>query len=160
MAQTIRDIMTKDVETVSPESTLKDAATVMKSRDIGSLPVVEGKKVAGVVTDRDITIRGVAEGRDPGSTRVGDVMSREIVTVREDSDLKEAERLMHDRQLRRLPVVNAADELVGYLAMAKVARTESPEEAGKVIKGVSQQGKPAPMESYGHGRKKGRQKTG
>jgi CBS domain-containing protein len=157
MTQTIRDIMTKEVETVSPETTIKDGATLMKSRDIGSLPVVEGRKVSGVITDRDITIRVVAEGRDPGSTKVGEIMSREVVSVREDSDLKEAERLMHDRQLRRLPVVNAAGELVGYLAMAKVARTGSVQEAGQVLKGVSQPEKPAPMESYG---RKKRQKTG
>src|SRR6185503_5474765 len=106
MAQSIRDIMTKDVQTVSSDSTVKDAATMMKSKNFGSCPVTEGKRISGLITDRDITIRVVAEGRDPGSTRVGDVMSKDIVTVREDSDLKEAERLMHDRQLRRLPVVN------------------------------------------------------
>ena len=70
-------------------------------------------------------------------------MSKEIVSVREDSDLKEAEQLMHDRQLRRLPVLNGEGNLVGYLAMAKIARTESPEEAGKVLQGVSQPSKPA-----------------
>jgi CBS domain-containing protein len=75
-------------------------------------------------------------------------MSGEVVTVREDADLGEAERLMHDRQLRRLPVVSAAGELVGYLALAKIAREESPEQAGNVIKGVSQSSKPAPMASY------------
>ncbi len=157
MAQSIRDIMTKDVQTVSPETTVKDAASMMKSRNIGSLPVTEGKRVLGLVTDRDITIRCVAEGRDPGSTRCGDVMSKDVVTVREDADLKEAERLMHDRQIRRLPVVNAQDELAGYLAMAKIARSETLQEAGKVIKGVSQPSAPQPMESYGRRR---RQKTG
>jgi CBS domain-containing protein len=157
MPQTIRDIMTKDVQTVNPESTIKDAAQLMKSNDFGSLPVCEGRKVVGMITDRDIAIRGVAEGRDPGSTRVGEVMTKEIVSVRETSDLKEAERIMHDRQLRRLPVLNEQGELVGYLAMAKIARTETPEEAGKVIKGVSQPSKPASMESY---EQKKRQRTG
>ena len=149
MNESIRDIMTRDVETATFDMTIKDAARIMKDKDIGSLPVCEGRKVKGVVTDRDITIRAVAEGRDPASTRVVDVMTQEIVSVREDADLKEAEELMHDRQLRRLPVVNDQGELVGYLAMAKIARTESPEQAGKVIKGVSQPSKPEPMESYG-----------
>jgi CBS domain-containing protein len=157
MTQTIRDLMTRDVVTVQPETTLKDAAQLMKSRDIGSLPVTEGRKTVGMITDRDIAIRAVAEGRDAGSTRVGEVMSKDVVTVSESADLKEAERTMHDRQLRRLPVVNDQGELVGYLAMAKVARNETPEEAGKVLKGVSQPTTPAPMESYG---RKKRQKTG
>jgi len=143
MTQAVREIMSKDVQCANPETTLKDAASTMKTRDIGSMPVCEGRRVVGVITDRDIAIRGVAEGRDPGSTRVRDVMSKEIVSVREDSDLKEAERLMQDRQLRRLPVLNGEGDLVGYLAMAKIARTERPEEAGKVLQGVSQPSKPA-----------------
>ena len=157
MAQSVRDIMSKDVQSVSENTTLKDSAQLLKTRDIGSVPVVEGRKIVGILTDRDIAIRGVAEGRDPGSTRVADVMSKDVVTVREDADLQEAEQLMHDHQLRRLPVVNGQGEIVGYLAMAKVARNESPEQAGKVLQGVSQTSKPGPMESVG---RKGRQKTG
>ena len=157
MSQTVQTIMTKDVQTVSPDSTIKDAAQLLKSKDFGSVPVVEGRKVVGILTDRDIVIRIVADGRDPASSRVAEVMSKDIVTIRENTDLQEAERLMHDRQLRRLPVLNDQGELVGYLAMAKVARTASPEQAGNVLKGVSQSSVPAPMES--HGRKR-RQKTG
>src|SRR5947207_2771425 len=135
MTQTIRDVMTRDVETATPDTTIKDAAELLRSKDIGSLPVCDGRKVVGVITDRDIATRAVAQGCDPGSTRVSEVMTKEVVSVRESSDLSEAERLMHDRQLRRLPVLNDQGELVGYLAMAKIARTESPEQAGKVIKG-------------------------
>ncbi len=138
MTQAIRDIMTKDIECASPESTVKDAASALKAHDIGSMPVCEGKRVVGIITDRDIAIRAVAEGLDPGSTKVRDVMSKDIVSIREDADLSEAERLMRDRQLRRLPVLNGEGNLVGYLAIAKIARTESPEEAGKVLQGVSQ----------------------
>jgi len=148
MTQAIRDIMTRDVLSVQPDTTLRDAAQLLKTKDIGSVPVVQGRKIAGILTDRDIAIRAVAEGRDPGSTRVSDVMSKDVVTVREDADLQEAERLMHDHQLRRLPVTNAQSELVGYLAMAKVARTESPEQTGRVLQGVSQASKPDPMESF------------
>ena len=156
MEAAIRDIMTREVESAQPDMTIQDAARMMKSRDIGSLPVCEGRKVIGVVTDRDITIRGVADGRAPGSTRVEEVMSRQVFSVKEDARLVEAERLMHDQQLRRLPVVNGEGDLVGYLALAKLARTESAEQAGKVIQGVSQTSKPAPMESH---EKKKRQKS-
>jgi CBS domain-containing protein len=140
MTQAIRDIMSKDVVCANPETTIKDAAVTMKTRDIGSMPVCEGKRIVGVVTDRDIAVRGVAEGRDPGSTRVREVMSREIVSVSEESDVKEAERLMRERQIRRLPVINDEGELVGYLSMARIARTDSPEECGRVLQGVSQPG--------------------
>jgi CBS domain-containing protein len=147
MPQAIHDIMTRDVKIVNPESTIRDAAQLMNSEDFGSLPVCVGRKVVGVITDRDITIRAVAQGCDPGSTRVSEVMTKEVVSVRDNSDLTEAERLMRDRQLRRLPVVSEQGELVGYLAMAKVARTESPEQTGDLIKGISQRSKPAPRKS-------------
>jgi CBS domain-containing protein len=156
METAIRDIMTREVEAAQPDMTIQDAAQMMKTRDIGSLPVCEGRKVVGMVTDRDITIRGVADGRPPSSTRVEEVMSRQVISVKEDARLGEAERLMHDRQLRRLPVVNGEGDLVGYLALAKVAREESSEQAGKVIKGVSEKSKPAPMETN---EKKKRQKS-
>src|SRR5437870_2904909 len=106
MTANIRDIMTRDVETLEPDSTIRDAAQKMKSLDIGSLPVCEGKRVIGMVTDRDIVIRCIAESRNCDSTKVRDIMSTDIVSVREDSDISEAGRLMHDRQLRRLPVLN------------------------------------------------------
>ena len=146
----IKGIMTRDVDTATPDMTVREAGQLMKVKDIGSLPVCEGRKVIGVVTDRDIAVRAVAEGRDL-TTRVAEIMSKQVVTVREDADLKDAERIMHDRQLRRLPVVDAQGELVGYLAMAKVARAETPEAAGKVIKGVSQPSRPEPMETYERG---------
>lgn len=148
MHEAIRDIMTRDVESVRKDQTIREAAQVMKTRNIGSLPVIQDRKVIGMITDRDIAIRGVAEGRDPSSTRVEELMSRHIISVEEESSLVDAERLMHDRQLRRLPVLNGAGELVGYLSMAKIARTESPEQVGKVMRGVSHPSSPSPMESY------------
>jgi len=148
MDEMIRDVMTREVECARPDMTLVDVARVMKDKNLGSLPVCEGTAVAGMITDRDITVRGVAEGRDPSATKVTEVMSREVVTVKEDSRLEEAERLMHDRQLRRLPVVNDQGELTGFLSLAKVARTEGPEQVGKVVKGVSQPSKPASMHPY------------
>ena len=138
----IREIMTQDVECASPEITVREAAERMRSHDIGSLPVCDGKRVVGVITDRDITIRSTASGSDPNTTKVGAVMTREIVSIKPDDTLKDAERLMHDRQLRRLPVVDENGELVGYLAMAKVARKDSPAKAGRVLQGVSQPTRP------------------
>src|SRR5687767_13544788 len=129
----VKDIMTRDVDTATPDMTVREAAQLMKTKDIGSLPVCEGRNVIGVVTDRDIAVRVVAEGRAL-TTRASEIMSKDVVTVREDADLKEAERVMHDRQIRRLPIVDDQGQLTGYLAMAKVARAESSERAGKVIK--------------------------
>jgi CBS domain-containing protein len=158
MTQNVRDVMTREVETARPDMSVKEAAGILKAKDIGSLPVVDGKRVIGVITDRDITIRAVAEGRDPATTKVEEVVSKEVVSVREDARLEDAERVMHDKQLRRLPVVNENGELVGYLPLAKVARAESLERAGKVIKGVSQPSQPEPMGTQDTKRR--RKKTG
>lgn len=138
MTESIRDVMTGDVESVQPDTMIKEAAQLMKSMDFGSVPVCEERRVVGVITDRDITVRAVAEGKDPASTPVSDVMSKDVVSIREDADLKEAERLMQEKQLRRLPVLNAQGDLVGYLPIGKVARKESPEQAGKVLQSVSE----------------------
>lgn len=148
MSERIKDIMTKDVECAAPEMTVREAAEKMKSRNIGSLPVCEGKKVVGIVTDRDVTIRSTASGGDPNQTKVSDVMSKDVVSVGPEDDLKRAEQLMHDRQLRRLPVVDPGGQLVGYLAMARVARKETATQAGRVLKGVSQPNAPESMSSY------------
>jgi len=148
MGKTVQEVMSRNVESARPDVTVKEVALIMKQRNIGSLPVIDQQHVSGLITDRDITIRIVAEGRDASTTKVADVMSRDVVTVKEGDPLEDAERLMHDRQLRRLPVVNEQGELTGYLAMARIAREESPEQAGKVLKGVSQPSKPQSMESY------------
>ena len=154
----IKDLMTREVETARPEMSLKEVGDKMKTRNIGSLPVCKEKRVIGIITDRDITIRAVAEGRDPGGTAVSEVMTRNVVTVSEDQDLVEAEKLMHDHQIRRLPVTDANLDLVGYLALAKVARSENETRGGKVLKGISEPSKPPPMEAAP--RKKRTRKTG
>ena len=156
MSKTVREVMSRNVESARPDMTVKDVAQIMKQRNIGSLPVQEQRRVVGLVTDRDITIRIVAEGRDASATKVADVMSKDVVTVKEGDPLENAERLMHDRQLRRLPVINERGELSGYLAMARIAREESPEQAGKVLKGVCHPSTPSSMESYAaHGARPG-----
>ena len=156
-AKKVKDVMTRDPEVARPDMTVREAAEKMKARNIGSLPVCEGDRLVGILTDRDITVRVTAEGKSASETKVADVMTREpLHTVSEDAPLEEAERIMHDQQIRRLPVVGAEGKLVGYLSQAKVVRVESPSQAGKVLKGISRPEKPQPMETYA---RKGRRKT-
>jgi len=145
MAQNVRDVMTTDVVRINCDTTVKEAAEILRSKDIGSLPICEGNKVIGMITDRDIALRVVADDRDPGSTTVSEIMTKVVVSVREDADLQEAERLMQEYQLRRLPVLSGEGELVGYLSLARVARSDSAESSGKVLKGVSEPTRPAPQ---------------
>ena len=156
----VADIMTRSVESVAPETPIREAAEKMKTRNIGSLPVCESNRLVGTLTDRDVTIRVTAEGRDPAKTKVGDVMSKEIVTCMPDQDLSEAEQLMHDHQVRRLPVVDENRALVGYLAMAKLAQSEQDEKiTGRVIKGISETKKPAPRKIATTGSRTGKGST-
>src|SRR4051794_21457538 len=101
---TVRDAMTEGPRTLTPHSTIVEAAQAMRDEDAGIMPVVEGDQLEGVITDRDIAIRVVAEGRDPGSTHVHDAMSQRLATIDPDQDLGEAMRLMAEHQVRRLPV--------------------------------------------------------
>ena len=141
----VLDIMTRNVETIGPTASLLEAAERMKAENIGSLPVTEDSRLIGTITDRDITIRATAEGRDPQTTMVQDVMTRKVITIRPQEELAQAEQLMHDQQIRRLPVVEADGRLVGYVTIATIAKREGDEKTvGKVLKGISQPQKPAP----------------
>jgi len=141
----IADIMTRNVETVGPSSTVQEAAERMKADNIGSLPVCVDSRVVGTITDRDITIRVTAEGRDARTTLVRDVITADVVTIRPLQEVAEAEQMMHDHQVRRLPVVEQDGRLVGYVTTATIAKREGDEKAvGKVLKGISQPGKPGP----------------
>ena len=137
MIESVRDVMTRNVETAAPDTTVENVALRMKARNIGSIPVCDQGRVVGIVTDRDIVIRAIASGLDPEGTPVSEIMSRDVVTVRDISYLGEAEWIMRERQLRRLPVVDEKGALVGYLALARVARTEEFEEAGRLLRGIS-----------------------
>ena len=136
MGKNVRDAMTSDVATATPSQSLTEAASVMKEKDIGSIPVVDGERLIGVVTDRDIVVRAVADGTDPSSIQVGDIASRDIVSVRPDDDLDEALRLMALHQVRRLPVVEDG-HLVGVLAQADVAETAKDKQVGHVLEEIS-----------------------
>ncbi len=116
--QQVRDVMTRNVATIQPDTTLQEAARQMEATDVGPLPVVEGDRVVGMLTDRDIIIRGVGGGRDPQSTSVRDVMTTELVSCTEDSDVREAARLMQENQLKRLVVLGPNQDLVGIISLA------------------------------------------
>ena len=114
----IQKIMTRRVDAVPPESTIREAARKMKDLNVGSLPVREGSRVIGIVTDRDIATRAVAEGRDPEGTHVSDVMTRPAFCCHEADDVKAAAKVMADHQVRRIPVLNEKEEMVGILALS------------------------------------------
>ena len=105
MAQSIREVMTADPQTVSSDATLEEAAREMKSDDIGAVLVTDNGGVAGILTDRDIVVRAVAEGRDPSSTKVGDVATRDVKTLTPDSSIDDAIRIVREQNVRRIPVV-------------------------------------------------------
>jgi CBS domain-containing protein len=138
----IQEIMTTNVEFVWPDDTLQDAALKMKEMDIGPLPVCDGGHIMGVLTDRDITVRGVALGCDPRCTMVRDVMTREVIQCYEDEESEEAERLMETRQVRRILVVNRDERLVGIVSLGDLAATGSAQRAGEVLQEVSEPAMP------------------
>jgi CBS domain-containing protein len=140
----VKDVMTKGVEVVRPDATLQEAAKKMKSLDIGPLPVCDGERLVGVLTDRDITVRATAEGRDPKQTKVREVMSEELITCIEDQDVEEAAKLMQSKQIRRVPVLSRDKRLVGILSLGDLAqRTQDSKIAGKTLEEVSTPGKSA-----------------
>ena len=118
------EIMTKDPECCVPSDSVMKAAQLMKSEDVGPIPIVEDKeekKLTGIVTDRDLAIKVVAEARDPKTTQVEEVMSEGLVTCRENDDVQSVLKLMEDNQIRRIPVVDQSDHLLGIIAQADVA---------------------------------------
>jgi CBS domain-containing protein len=132
----VRDVMTSNPTTCEPTATLVDAAKVMAREDVGPVPIVEGGKLVGLVTDRDIIIRAVAEGRDVTGTTVRDVASKDLVTVTADEDLDRALQLMAQHQVRRIPVVEG-DRVVGIVSQADVARAADDEKTGEVVQQIS-----------------------
>ncbi len=117
----VKDVMTRDVEVVAPDATLQEAATKMDALDVGPLPVCDGDRVLGMITDRDITVRAVAQGQDPKAARVADFMSRDLVYVFEDQDVGDAARLMQEKQIRRVLVLSRDKRLVGIVSLGDVA---------------------------------------
>jgi CBS domain-containing protein len=135
--------MTKDVVTSTPAATITEVAQLMKEEDIGPVLIVDNEQsntLVGIVTDRDIVLKIIAEGRDPKTTRVGDAMSKKLVTCRADDDVEVAMQSMAQFQLRRIPVVEDNMRLVGIIAQADVAtRANEPEKTAEVVKEISQE---------------------
>jgi CBS domain-containing protein len=138
MAKKVHEAMTVNPKTAEPSSSAIEAARLMRDEDVGSLPVIDQGELIGMVTDRDITIRVVAEGKDPQKTTVGEIVSRQLVTIDLEQDLDEALELMAIHQVRRLPVVEADVRLVGILAQADVALEAKDKKAGQLLEEISQ----------------------
>jgi CBS domain-containing protein len=136
MAKSVRDAMTADPRSIGASASVVEAARLMREQHIGSLPVTEDDRLVGMITDRDITTRVVAESAVPETTAVGDVYSRDLISVEPNSDLDEALRLMARHQVRRLPVVEN-DRLVGMVAQADIALKES-ERTGELVGAISE----------------------
>ena len=136
------DIMTKDLVYSLPSDMVSDVAQLMKDEDIGPVLIVDdtndGKRLVGIVTDRDLALKVVGEGRDPNSTRVEDVMTGSLVTCRADDDVENAMRAMAQNQLRRIPVVDDSGQLVGIISQADLAtRLNEPQSTAEVVKEIS-----------------------
>jgi CBS domain-containing protein len=137
MAKKIRDLMTENPCTIDADKPVAYAAQMMRDEDVGLAPIVEGKKLIGTLTDRDIAIRVVAEGKDPQTTTVRDVATTRLVTIDPEQDLDEALKLMAQNQVRRLPVVEEDGRLAGVVAQADVARYASDTQTGEVVEEIS-----------------------
>ena len=137
MSGNIRELMTKEPHALASGATVMEAARLMRDEDMGIVPVVDGDKLVGTVTDRDIAIRVVAEGRSPETVTVGEIASRELVTIDPQQELDEALRLMARHQVRRLPVVEEDGKLVGIVAQADIARNASDAQTGDLVEDIS-----------------------
>jgi CBS domain-containing protein len=133
----IKQIMTSPVETVAPESSLADAARKMLALEIGVLPVANGRRIVGIVSDRDITIRAVAKGLDPERTRVREVMTTDVFSCPTDSDVTDACDLMKEKQVRRLLITDVAGAPVGVVSLGDIALHLRREQCGEVLEEVS-----------------------
>jgi CBS domain-containing protein len=137
MHKSIQDVMTSDPTTVEPGTPAQEAARLMKTEDTGIIPIVDGERLVGVITDRDLALQIVGEGRDAGTT-VGEIASKDLVTVDPQQGLEEAARLMADHQVRRLPVCEEDGRLVGILSQKDVAEAGHDTLTGEVVEKISQ----------------------
>ncbi len=135
----VRDAMTPDVQLCTPNDTLKDAAEAMMALNVGLLPVTDNDRLVGMITDRDIAVRGVARGRGP-ETPVADVMTQDVKYCFEDQDINEVTRNMGEIRVRRLPVVNREKQLVGIIALGDIARSRPGDGTADALHQISQPG--------------------
>jgi CBS domain-containing protein len=135
----ISDVMTRDVRTVSPDQTAREAASFMLSEDAGSMPVSDGDRLVGMITDRDIAVRGVAKGYGP-DTRISELMSSDVICAREEDDVEEVAAKMGKAQVRRMPVIDSDQRLCGIVSLGDLARESDGQSANQALEGVSQPG--------------------
>jgi CBS domain-containing protein len=135
--QKISDVMTSNPRTIEPSTPVAQAAKLMRDEDVGPLPIVDGNRVVGILTDRDIVIRTIAEGKDPQSVTAGEIASKQLVTIDPDQSLDEAAQLMAKHQVRRLPVCEEDGRLVGIVAQADVAIEAPTQQAGQTVQDIS-----------------------
>ena len=140
---TLKDVMTPDVEVIAPEATLQQAAAKMRRLNIGPLPVCDGDQLVGMLTDRDITVRAVAEGCDPTTTTVREAMTPDIAYCFEDQTIEDAVQMMERYQIRRLPILNRTQRLVGMVSLGDLAVSRGNEtRVGEPLKQVSEPAEP------------------
>jgi len=137
----LREVMTSEVEVVRPEASITEAAQKMKDLDVGALPVCDGERLVGMVTDRDIVVNAVAEGCD-ASTKVADAMTPDVAYAFDDQDTEEAMRIMERHQIRRLPVLNREKRLVGIVSLGDLATKDDEARSGETLREVSEPSEP------------------
>jgi CBS domain-containing protein len=135
----VSEVMTRDVQTVSPDQPVQQAASFMLSADAGSIPVTDGRRLIGMITDRDIAVRGIAKGYGP-DTPVRELMTDDLVTVRIDDDVEDVASKMSEAQVRRLPVIDDNEQLCGIVSLGDLARETDDECAQEALEGVSEPG--------------------
>ena len=138
MARMIREVMTRDVEVINPNDTVRDAAEKMRSLDVGPLPVCDGQRIVGMITDRDIVVRAIALGKDPNSTQVSDAMSPGIEYCFDDDDSEDVLNRMKDEQIRRFIVVDHDKKLVGIVSLGDLSGEVSEHKVGEALEGISE----------------------
>src|SRR5579884_3388526 len=135
----ISEVMTRDVQTVRPDESVQQAASFMLSADAGSIPVTDGDRLIGMITDRDIAVRGVAKGHGP-DTQVRELMTNDIDCVRETDEVEDAASKMSDAQVRRLPVIDDNERLCGIVSLGDLSRDADSDSASEALEGVSERG--------------------
>lgn len=134
----VRDVMTPNPQCVTEKDSIRDAARIMKDQDTGVVPVVDGRKIIGLITDRDIVVRGIAEGKNLENTRVNELMTKKVQSVREDTPINEVLRMMSTSEIRRVPVVNGNEELVGIVSIGDIAKTNRDDKVGRTLESISE----------------------
>jgi CBS domain-containing protein len=135
----VSEVMTRDVQTVRADQPVQEAASFMLSSDAGSIPVMDGDRLIGMITDRDIAVRGIAKGHGP-DTPVGDLMTNDLVVVRMDVEIEDAASKMSEAQVRRLPVIDQDERLCGIVSLGDLSRETDSECANEALEGVSEPG--------------------